>query len=196
MRTSFLVDGFNLYHALSDASHDLGGAGTRWLDLFGFCRSSLYLLGADARLEGVRYFSALASHLEPLKPDATVRHLAYIECLLATGVQVELSHFKKKRIKCPYCSRALTRYEEKETDVALGACLLELCSIDRCDAIVLVTGDSDLTPAVRTARRLFPRVRLYSIFPYRRVSLELKAVVDQSFKTGSERPGPAPTSRR
>ena len=87
MRTRFLVDGFDLYHSLIDASRALDGAGTRWLDLFGFCRSSLYLLGGDARLEGVHYFSALASHLEPLKPDATVRHLAYIECLRTTGVQ-------------------------------------------------------------------------------------------------------------
>ena len=187
MRTSFLVDGFNLYHSLTDASRALGGAGTRWLDLFDFCESSLYLLGGHARMEGVHYFSALARHLEVMKPEVTSRHLAYIECLRATGVRVELSQFKRKRIRCPHCSQAVTRYEEKETDVAIAARLLELCSTDQCDAVALLTGDSDLVPALRVARRLFPRVELYSIFPFGRVSIELRPMVDRSFKTSSDR---------
>ena len=91
MRTSFLVDGFNLYHSLKDASRSLGGVGTRWLDLFGLCRTSLHLIGRQAVMGEVYYFSALAKHLEAVKPDVTIRHRAYIECLRSTGVQVELA---------------------------------------------------------------------------------------------------------
>src|SRR4051812_19600996 len=47
-------------------------------------------------------------------------------------------------------------HEEKETDVALGSKLLELFITDSCDRAVVITGDTDIAPAVRTAKRLFP----------------------------------------
>ena len=39
-RTTFLVDGFNLYHSLRTASEELGGASTKWLDLHVICQTS------------------------------------------------------------------------------------------------------------------------------------------------------------
>ena len=63
-RISFLVDGFNLYHSARNVSKDkgLGGKGTKWLDIYSLTSSYLHLLGRDARLEEVYYFSALAKH--------------------------------------------------------------------------------------------------------------------------------------
>lgn len=136
---------------------------------------------------GVYYFSALARHLEAVKPDVTVRHLAYIECLRSTGVQVELAQFKQKRTKCPHCSLVITRHEEKGTDVAVAVKLVELCATDQCDAVVLLTGDSDLAPAVRAAQRQFPKKEMFSFFPYGRASFELRSLVRQSFKIKSDR---------
>ena len=187
MRTVFLVDGFNLYNSPKDASRDLGGVGTRWLDLFGLCRSSLYLLRREARMGGVYYFSALARHLEAVKPDLTMRHSRYIECLRSTGVEVELAQFKEKWIWCPHCSREITRHEEKETDIAVAVRLLELCWRDQCDAVVLVTGDSDLAPAVRAAQRHFPAKEMYCFFPYARGSFELRSRARRSFKIKRDR---------
>jgi hypothetical protein len=46
MRTTFLVDGFNLYHSLRDASRDLGfadGRGTKWLNLHSLLYAQLHL---------------------------------------------------------------------------------------------------------------------------------------------------------
>ena len=82
-RTTFIVDGFNLYHSVCQASQALGlaGSGVKWLDLHGLCRSYLSLIGGGAQLERVYYFSALATHLEPAKPNLTIRHRAYLECL-------------------------------------------------------------------------------------------------------------------
>ena len=186
-RTAFLIDGFNLYHSLRDASRDLEGAGTRWLDLLGLCTSFLNEIGGNAQVSEIGYFSALAHHLEPIEPGLVARHLAYIDCLLATGVRVELGHFKPKRVLCPVCGLRIVRYEEKETDVAIGTRLLELAVSGECDAIVIVSGDSDLAPALRAARRCRARLRLLACFPYHRRSKELAALADRCFKLRKER---------
>lgn len=187
VRTAFLVDGFNLYHSLRDAQRDLGGASTRWLDLRAFCASFLPHLRPDFSLESVHYFSAIAKHLEARKPEVTVRHRRYLECLRATGVEVELGRFKEKRVKCPQCGTTFGRHEEKETDVAIGVRLLELAWGGSCDAAFLVTGDSDMVPALRTTRRMSPGTRLYCALPYRRSSFDLRNAVDTCFKIRKER---------
>ena len=61
-RTAFLVDGFNLYHSLVDASRDTGGVGTKWLDLRALCASYLSGIGGGAQISQIVYFSALAVH--------------------------------------------------------------------------------------------------------------------------------------
>ena len=116
----------------------------------------------------------------------TARHLTYIECLESTGVAVELSKFKFKESVCRNCGSKITKHEEKETDVSIAVRLLELLHTGRCAAAVLVTGDSDITPGVRCARRLFPLIPVYACFPFNRQSLELKAATSGSFRITKE----------
>jgi len=189
-RTTFLVDGFNLYHSLKRASQELASAGgydprtvqrgTKWLDLRGLCESHLYLVGKDATLERIYYFSALAKHMEPRRPGTLARHRAYLSCLKNGGVEVELSRFKRKERFCPKCFTRNIQYEEKETDVALAAKLLELLHRDECETVVLMTGDTDIAPAIRTAQRLFSGCGLVLMFPFRRKNDEL-AKLGRSF---------------
>ena len=77
-------------------------------------------------------------------------------------------------------------YEEKETDVAIAVELLEIFVMDVCDTAVLVTGDTDLVPAITTAKRLFPRKNVLLLFPYKRHNRELKKLVTQSFQLKKE----------
>jgi uncharacterized LabA/DUF88 family protein len=101
--------------------------------------------------------------------------------LRSTGVQVHLGRFKKKVVECHVCHSSDTRHEEKETDVAMAARLLEVCHRNEADSVVLVTGDTDLAPALRTCKRLFPRVFLCFAFPYKRHNAELKRLQPGSF---------------
>lgn len=78
------------------------------------------------------------------------------------------------------------RAEEKETDVAIATKMFELLHTGTADAIVLVSGDTDLLPAIRTARRLFPTVRVAVCFPFRRQNVDLKQAVSHSFKVRKE----------
>lgn len=55
-RTVFLIDGFNLYHSLRDASRDLHGVQTKWLDLRALCESYLATVGNNAQCTDIYYF--------------------------------------------------------------------------------------------------------------------------------------------
>ncbi|MBK6798281.1 MAG: NYN domain-containing protein [Acidobacteria bacterium] len=186
-RTVFLIDGFNLYHSVKKASLDLGleGTGTRWLDIDGLCRSYLHMIGNDAQVAGIYYFQPWQNTLNRSN-QMSLHDTAYIECLKATNISVELSRFKKKPIFCPQCSQQIKRHEEKETDVALAAKLLEVFILDSCDTAVLVTGDTDIIPAVKTANRLFPDKIIAFLFLYKRHNRELAKLTTAHFEIRKE----------
>jgi uncharacterized LabA/DUF88 family protein len=93
-----------------------------------------------------------------------------------------MGRFKAKRVFCDHCRTTITKYEEKETDVAIGIKLLELFIEDSCDIVVVITGDTDLAPAVRAAQRLFPGKKVIFAFPYGRKNRELQHLAHGSFK--------------
>ena len=194
-QTVFIIDGFNLYHSTRDASNHLGGQSTKWLDIRALCESYLYTVSKTARLQDVYYFSALATHLEASDPGKVERHKRFIRCLEDTGVKVELARFKKKpdyrcfhcgNTRCGHCGNRLKQWEEKETDVAVAAKLLELVFTNACDTVVLVTGDTDFAPAVRTAQSTYPNKDIRFAFPYNRPNNDLRRIAPKSFRIGKE----------
>jgi uncharacterized LabA/DUF88 family protein len=205
MRVAFVVDGFNLYHSTRAAEKAVPARPQRWLDLRAFCSDYVRHFGRNARLEGIYYFSALAKHLEATKPDVANRHQVYLDALRHTGVDVSLANFKahdkfipinacrfrlwplRRLVRLPWSGTVVfSRAEEKETDVAIAAKMFELLHARAADAVVLVTGDTDLLPAIRTARRLFPTARICVCFPFKRHNDDLRRSVTQSFKVRKE----------
>ena len=176
-RTIFLVDGFNLYHSVVNASDDLGGISTKWLNIRSLCESYLYLFGRNSKYEDLFYFSALAHHMNLNDPNTVRRHQIFIDCLKATDVKIEIARFKQKEILCKNCHQYFWRHEEKETDVALSVKLIELLWQDQCDTVVLVTGDTDISPSIRFSQKYFPNKRVGILFPYKRHNKELKELV-------------------
>lgn len=186
-RVTFLVDGFNLYHSAKEASRDLGGRSTKWLDLRGLLRSYLPVIGSGALIEDVYYFTAQATHMDSKKSGTTARHRLYMECLSSTGVRIVMGRFKYKTVWCERCRTATGHYEEKESDVAMSTTLLEIFHNDECDTAILVTGDTDLAPAIRAATRLFPSRTVGFAFPYKRKNSELAKLTSTSFRLRKER---------
>lgn len=188
LRTSFLVDGFNLYHSIRDIARFNDGILLKWLNIASLCKSFLHHIG-NADLESMYYFSAFAHHLND--PSVVARHKTYLKCLEDNDVQKIMSRFKWKDIKCALfqsytircagCPGEFVKHEEKETDVAIAAKLFELLSMDSCDCIVLVTGDTDLAPAVLSAQSLYPNKKILFAFPYRRANAQLKQIAPDSF---------------
>jgi uncharacterized LabA/DUF88 family protein len=146
----------------------------------------LHALGNNAQIADIYYFSALAKHLESVKPDVVARHRNYLEGLEDSGITVELARFKEKRIRCSHCGKWIIRHEEKETDVAIASRLLQLVFGGQCDTAVLVTGDTDMLPAVRLAQQLCPQVGIVFLMPYNRHNTELVKVASRHFDIKKE----------
>jgi len=186
-RTCFIVDGFNLYHSLVNLCDFFGTNRKRpvkWLDLKKLCNSQISLAGRQsglpgrAALQAIYYFSASPTHRSQ---DHVNRHTLYIECLKSTGVVVQLGRFKKKDVYCRKCKREFVAHEEKESDVAIAGKLFELCYSNECETIVMITGDTDLVPAVKLCKQLFPSKRIIIGFPFQRKNKELANIAHGSF---------------
>jgi uncharacterized LabA/DUF88 family protein len=179
----FLVDGFNLYHSIREARRK-GGVDCRWLDIRSLCESLLHTIGNGAQIAEIDYFSALAHHMEPSRPGTVARHERYIDALSATGITPHLGVFKPKDVRyhSRTCDVLLRRHEEKETDVAIAAAIVEAAARGDCSALTLMSGDTDLLPALKTARRLRPELRLYCLFPPYRANQAFRRYVEADFK--------------
>ena len=118
-KTIGFVDGFNLYHAISDLSRDH----LKWLDL----RALLEHFAPTPQYQLIRvlYFSAHATW----RKGAWARHRQYVSALEASGVEVVLAKFKKKHRACRTCGSSWVTHEEKETDVSIGAHLVDLACL-------------------------------------------------------------------
>lgn len=181
----FLVDGFNLYHSIEDVE-EAEGYCFKWLDLYSLCKSFMYLFGREYSLYKIFYFTAIAYYSH--NQQKIQRHEDYIRCLKTKGIEVIKGRFREKTQFCPLCRREYTGHVEKQTDIAIGSKLLELLNADddtHCETFVLVTGDSDLAPAIRTAMRVEPNVNIRFAFPVNRKSNDLLRVAPSSFKLRS-----------
>ena len=174
-RTIVYVDGFNLYYGA------LCGTGHEWLDLDRLFR--LLRPHDDVRL--IRYFSALLTGPDRIPQQSYLRALA-----TRPRVQTTLGRFKLRRVRCrvPACPlpgvRRFSTFEEKRTDVTIGIQMVDDVYRNQCDQLVLVSGDSDLVPAVRLVKERFPlkRVLVYvpSRHPMRGAAVELRGEADSS----------------
>lgn len=169
MRTAFVIDGFNFYHSIKNLPKHL-----RWFDYAAYCQ---HFLTKNDNLEIVCYCTALAW----FRPQAAARHKVFLEACRCMGIHVILGQFKKKNLGCPYCHSQITRHEEKETDVNIALTVYKLAA--QTEQIFLVSGDSDMAPVIRAIKFDFPKVRTGVIFPFRRVTKELKDAADITHKT-------------
>ncbi len=172
-KTIFLIDGFNLYHSILDAvKQNKLPSSCKWLNLKSLCNSYLHLIGNNAQIADIFYFTSYTKHFK----DKIKRHKTFVKALKSVGIKIVFGKFKKRHIMCKHCKIPFDRYEEKETDVAIAVKIMELGHIDCCDTIVVISGDTDLSPAVRTFKKLFSNKEVYFIFPYHRKNQELKDI--------------------
>lgn len=132
-------------------------------------------------IERIRYFTAMVNG--GTKPNQEV----YLQALATTPVvEPVLGNFKAKRVKCGLsaCNYTGDRFfqtlEEKRTDVNIAVYMLDDAYQDVCDQFVLVSGDSDLVPAIKMIRSRFPnkKVTVYvpASHPTRGFAVELRSV--------------------
>jgi uncharacterized LabA/DUF88 family protein len=94
---------------------------------------------------------------------------------------------QEKKRSCGSCGARWIGYEEKETDVNISTALIEDAVLDFYDTALLISGDTDLRPAVASVKRLRPRKLVFVGFPPRRYSARLAQAVDAYIRIGHDK---------
>jgi uncharacterized LabA/DUF88 family protein len=158
------VDGFNLYFGLRAA----GYGSLLWLDISklvaNLCRPYQDFVGA-------RYFTARINGPGP-KHDRQQTLLEAYETL--PDCRIHFGHYQTNLTSCRSCGAQWKQSSEKMTDVNIAVEMLSAASLNEFDTALLVSGDSDLAPAVEKTIALFGK-RVVVAFPPKRHSAHLGA---------------------
>jgi len=173
-RAVVYIDGFNFYYGA------IRGGPNKWLDVEKLFR----LLRPHDDIQFVRYFTALVGGRSRARQEEYLKALDTLP-----KVEVLLGRFKAKRIKCNVsgCSYSGDRFfvgrEEKRTDVNIAVTMVEDAFKDVCDRFIVVSGDSDLVPAVNLIKRRFPKKEVIVYVPARSAvrgaATELRGAADK-----------------
>lgn len=177
-RLAVYVDGANLYWGLHTATK----TSLLWLDLVKLAKT----LRPRSNLVKVRYFTTIVDG----EPKAQSRQGHYIDALEAKNSPVLSIHkgrYQKKLITCHGCGDSWHRREEKETDVNIAVSLVADAAKGLMDDALILSADSDLAPAARTAMDVNGRLFVTAAFPPARSSEELKRLMSASFHIGVDK---------
>jgi uncharacterized LabA/DUF88 family protein len=176
-RVSFFIDGFNLYHAIDEKS---GFSHYKWMNYKSLTAS--FLKTTEAMGE-VFYFTSIATW----NPTKMIKHRTFISAQKHHGVKVILGRFKSKQRKClAQCGKSFTLPEEKQTDVNIAINLLQGAYLNSYDTAIIVSGDSDLIPAINAVKSVFPMKKIGVVIPIGRMAEDIKKACDFSFQMREE----------
>jgi uncharacterized LabA/DUF88 family protein len=168
------VDGFNLYYGLREK----GWRRYYWLNIEQLVRR---LLKENQQLVSTKYFTARISGPQAKQRRQTV----FLEALCTlSDFEIFYGHYLSGTISCKRCGRTWSDFEEKMTDVNIATEMLSDAFEDKFHTALLISADSDLVPALRALKRLFPKKRVIVFFPPGRFSAQLKNTADQQLSIG------------
>ena len=154
-RAAFFIDGFNLYHAISD----LGANHLKWNSLWHLAEGLLQ--SRSQQLEKVVFCTAFY----PDDVGKRARHERYIKAQKNFGVSVVLGHYVREDMSCRSCGHVWKKPTEKETDINLALCLIDDAHMNAFDHAYLVTNDSDQAATVKLFAQRFASKKLTIVCP-------------------------------
>lgn len=180
-RSIIYIDGFNFYYGA------VKGTPHKWLDL----QRYFELLRKDDNIQKIWYFTARVDG------NQSVRQTAYFDALGTSplvGLIFGLYKVKTARCRvagCKYQGKKTYRIpEEKRTDVNIALQMLDDAYQGECDRIVLVSGDSDLVPAVNLVKRRHPKIQVVVYVP----ATNHKRAAAKELRDAADRHSTLPTS--
>ena len=153
-RCTIYVDGFNWYFGIFQHR-----PAWKWLNVQSFFEA----LRLDEDVVAVKFFTALVDPVKHVsrRRDRQKRYMKALGTL--PKVKIILGKHQERTVTCRAadCMRRLAYQvpEEKKTDVNMAVNLLEDAFRGLTDSMVIVSGDSDLEPAVEWVRRNYPHVK-------------------------------------
>ena len=149
------IDGYNWYHAILKHHPEW-----KWVNVQSFFES----LRPHEDIISVKMFSALIEH----DADALERQKRYFTALQTLPkVRLVMGFFQARLVTCRAtdCGRQYSVPEEKKTDVNLAIELVDDALNNRCDSIYIVSGDSDIQPAVEWVAKNRPHIKILVYVP-------------------------------
>lgn len=148
-RSIVYIDGLNFYYGLVKDTL------WKWLNIEEYFKR----IRQDDDIQKIKYFTAVIV--------GSLDQQTYLSALYTLPlIQIIPGRFKNVRIKCrvPGCrytgDRLFIKPEEKRTDVNIAIHMLNDACSDACDRLILVSGDSDLAPALEMVKLLAPEKQL------------------------------------
>ena len=147
MKTCVYVDGLNLFYGC------LKGTPFKWLDLH---RLSAQLLRGH-QIDRIKYFTARVE-VRPNDPDRPAKQDIYLRALRTLpSLEIHYGHFLSHVVTMPLAAPVaglpalvkVIRTDEKGSDVNLASHLLHDAHLNRYEAAVIISGDSDLLAPVQ-----------------------------------------------
>jgi uncharacterized LabA/DUF88 family protein len=174
-RSIVYVDGFNLYYGA------VSGTPYKWLNL----QKYFELIRTHDDIQVIRYFTAL------IDGSHRVHQETYLEAVATLPkVEVVLGRYKHNEVTCRVagCSyrknRVFRKPEEKQTDVNIALWMLDDAYQGLTDRMILVSGDSDLVPAINMVKARFPAIDIVVYVPNsnpsRGAAVELRTAADKA----------------
>lgn len=157
------IDGFNLYFGMKETGND-----TLWLNVKNLVSS---LLKPSQQLVYTNYFTSRVRN----SPGKEYRQKVYIEALeTLSEFDIIYGHYQSHIEECKRCGHSYPYSNEKMTDVNIAVALMEDAFNDKYDTAFLITGDSDLVPAIKSVHSLFMQKRVFVAFPPNRFNISVK----------------------
>ena len=175
-RVIVYVDGFNLYFGMIEA----GFINCKWLNIKKLVDN---LLRPDQILIEIKYFTSRVSN----NPDKQKRQTTYIEALESVGIKIFYGHYQSDTTECRQCGNIWPTFHEKMTDVNIATQMMVDAFKDRYDMAMLISGDSDLVPPIKTIHTLFNNKRIFVAFPPKRHNSSVALVAKGSLMIGRKK---------
>ncbi|SRR6266540_3767116 len=148
------IDGYNWYHAVFKHFPEW-----KWFNVQSFFET----LRPHENLISVKLFSAWMDHDQ----DARDRQERYFKALSTLPkVRLILGVFQTREVTCKAdCRQKYILQEEKKTDVNLAVEIMSDAISGACDSMIIVSGDSDIQPAVEWIAKNNPAMKITIYVP-------------------------------
>ena len=155
-RTIAYIDGFNLYFGMLKSNPSL-----KWLDI----QSLMDTLRPHEDVTHIRYFTAIVDSENPTASSR--RQMSYMTALgFSERVRAFYGKYQERTVTCRgTCREVYQTPEEKKTDVKIAVQMMSDAIGGMMDRIILVSGDSDLEPAIEWIVQRYKEMKVTVYIP-------------------------------
>jgi uncharacterized LabA/DUF88 family protein len=142
------------------------------------------MLRPDDDIQRIKYFTALIDGSHRQHQEA---YLQALETL--PKVEIVLGKYKYKSVRCTLSActfsgpRDFQVPEEKRSDVNIAISMIDDAYAGRTDRMIVVSGDSDLVPAIHMVKQRFPTIQITVYVPSRNpkrgAAVEIRSAADK-----------------